>query len=334
MTNRNIRLNNEPFLLRPAAKGYLWGGTRLNDDFAKGINMDPLAETWECSTHPDGVSMVASGTHKGRLLSDVLSDNPSYLGTRSGTGKDLPILVKLIDAKKKLSVQVHPDDVYAMACEKDRRGKNEMWYVLDASKEASLLYGFHHAIDKEKLKNSIEQGTVERHLLRIPVKKDDVFYIPAGKVHAIGAGVLVAEIQENSNLTYRLYDYNRVEKGGKKRELHIEKALDVADLKGNEEPGQPLRVLRYKPGCAAELLCRCKHFEVQRMLVNTERYRKLVEYQADSISFRVLLCIGGCGTFFYGEHEQFPYFKGDCIFFPAESGARIHGRAEFLAISG
>ena len=139
----------------------------------------------------------------------------------------LPILIKLIDAKKDLSVQVHPDDAYALSHENGQRGKNEMWYVLDAAKDAALLYGFHHAVDREKLRRSIERGSIEKHLLRVPVKKDDVFYIPAGKVHAIGAGALIAEIQESSNLTYRLYDYGRVERDGKKRELHIDKALDV-----------------------------------------------------------------------------------------------------------
>lgn len=334
MISRNIRSSNEPFLLKPAAKGYLWGGTRLNDDFAKDIDMEPLAETWECSTHPDGISMVTSGRHKGELLSDVLSDHPSYLGTHSASGGDLPILVKLIDAKRNLSVQVHPDDAYAAAYENGQRGKDEMWYVLDAADDAAIWYGFRYTIGKEAMKKSIEQGTIERYLQRMPVKKDDVFYIPAGLVHAIGAGVLIAEIQENSNLTYRLYDYDRVGKDGKTRELHVDKALAAADLKGNAEPRQPLRVLRYNPGCASELLCRCKHFEVQRILLNTERCRELVEYRADSMSFKVLLCISGCGTCFYGENKQFPYFKGDCIFFPAESSARMHGRAGFLAISG
>ncbi len=332
MTNRNIRLTNKPFLLKPAAKDYLWGGTRLNDDFAKDIDVELLAETWECSTHPDGISRVASGRHEGELLTDVLAANPFYLGANSEVAGDLPILIKLIDAKKSLSIQVHPDDTYAAVHENGQRGKNEMWYVLDAVKDASLLYGFHHSIDKERLKNSIEHGTIEKHLLRIPVKKDDVYYIPAGMVHAIGAGLLVAEIQENSNLTYRLYDYNRTGKGGKKREMHIDKAIDVADLSGNEEPKQPMRVLRYKPGYASELICRCRHFEVQRILINTERCRELAEYRADSASFRILLCIGGCGTIFYGDKEQLPYFKGDCIFFPAESAASIHGRAEFLDV--
>ncbi len=145
MINKNTRLINEPFLLKPAAKDYLWGGTRLNDDFAKNIDMEPLAETWECSTHPDGVSTVASGRHKGALLSEVLAAHPSYLGTHPEPG-GLPILIKLIDAKKDLSVQVHPDDAYALSHENGQRGKNEMWYVLDAAKDAALLYGFHHAV--------------------------------------------------------------------------------------------------------------------------------------------------------------------------------------------
>lgn len=333
MTNRNIRLINEPFLLKPAAKDYLWGGTRLNDDFAKGIDIEPLAETWECSTHPDGISIVASGRHKGELLSDVLAAYPSYLGTHPKADGDLPILIKLIDVKKNLSVQVHPDDEYAAAYEHGQRGKHEMWYVLDAEKNASLLYGFRHDMNKEKLKSSIEQGTVERHLLHVPVKKDDVFYIPAGTVHAIWAGALIAEIQESSNLTYRLYDYNRVGKDGRKRELHVDKALDVADLRGNTEPRQPMRVLKYKPGCASELLCRCQYFEVHRMLLNTERCRELVSYQTDRTSFRVLLCIGGCGSILYKD-GSLPYFKGDCIFFPAESAVKIHGKAEFLEVRG
>ena len=162
-----------------------------------------------------------------------------------------------------------------------------------------------------------------------------MFYIEAGTIHAIGKGVLIAEIQENSNLTYRLYDYDRVDKNGKKRELHIDKALEAANLKSSCEPKKPLRVLKYRQGCASELLCRCKYFEVYRMLVNTERCRKLVGYQADSISFRVLLCINGCGSVHTEDGDFFEFFKGDCIFFPANSiKIRIHGKAQFLDVRG
>lgn len=254
MTNGNLPSMNKPFLLRPAGKDYLWGGNRLNDEFAKGIDMTPLAETWECSTHPDGTSRIEGGQHDGRLLSNVLREHPEYLGTHPRTKDELPILIKLIDAKRDLSVQVHPDDDYAREHENGSLGKTEMWYVLDATKDASLIYGFYHDMDRETLRRSLEAGTVEKYLQKVPIRKNDVFYIEAGMVHAIGAGALIAEIQESSNLTYRMYDYNRTDKNGKPRELHIEKALEVANLKGSASPRQPMRVLKYRPSCASELL--------------------------------------------------------------------------------
>ena len=266
----------KPFLLRPVGKDYLWGGNRLNDDFSKGINMEPLAETWECSTHPDGTNIVASGEFAGMLLTEVLKSNPEFIGTHPRTKDGIPILIKFIDAKKDLSVQVHPDDRYAEVHENGQLGKTEMWYVLDAAKDARLFWGLHHEMNQVSIKKSIREGTFERYLQKISVKPGDVFYVEAGTIHAIGAGILIAEIQESSNLTYRLYDYDRVDKDGKKRKLHIEKALAVANLSGVKEPVQPMRVLNYKPGWASELLCRCKNFQVERVLINTERQRKMV----------------------------------------------------------
>lgn len=340
MTNRNMCLNKQPekhlpFLLKPSGKNYLWGGRRLKDDFEKEIDLTPLAETWECSTHPDGPSTVASGVFAGKTLTEVLKEHPEYLGTHPDTKDELPILIKFIDADKDLSIQVHPTDVYAREHENGQLGKTEMWYVLDATRDAKLVYGLHHKVGKEQMRRSIEDGTVEKYLQKVPVQKNDLFFIEAGTIHAIGAGALIAEIQENSNLTYRLYDYNRVGKDGEKRELHVEKALDVANLNASTEPRQPLRVLKYRPGCASELLCRCRYFEVYRMLVNTERCRNFVEYQADSTSFRVLLCTDGCGSVIYGEKESIFFFKGDCIFVPADSvKLKIHGQAQFLDVRG
>ncbi len=337
MTNTNTSWSSEgslPFLLKPQGKDYLWGGNRLNDDFSKNIDLSPLAETWECSTHPDGPSTVASGPDAGRLLPDVLREHPEYLGTHPKTKGELPILIKFIDAYKDLSVQVHPDDAYARVHENGSLGKTEMWYVLDASKGAQLVYGFYHDIDRETLKKSLKDGTVEKYLQKVKVQKDDVFYVEPGTVHGIGAGALIAEIQESSNLTYRLYDYNRVDKNGKLRELHIDKALDVADLKGKAAPRQPMRVLQYRPGCALELLCRCQYFQVERMLVNTERCRNMVDFQTESNSFQVLLCTSGCGVIFSEGGEQINFFKGDCIFVPASSvPLKIHGRAQMLKVS-
>lgn len=335
-THLNINIDKaKPFLLKPAGKEYLWGGTRLNDEFEKGIELNPLAETWECSTHPDGPSIVASGEYKGVLLADVLRIHPEYLGTHPKTEGELPILIKFIDAKEDLSVQVHPDDAYAMRHENGQLGKTEMWYVLDAGKDTRLVYGLYRDTDKEVLRNSVSDGTIDKYLRKVKIEKDDLFYIEAGTIHAIGAGALIVEIQESSNLTYRLYDYERVDKDGKKRELHVNKALEVANLKGSEEPVQPMRVLKYRQGCALELLCRCQYFEVYRMLINTERCKKMVGYQSDSTSFRVLLCINGCGSIMMDNGDVISFFKGDCIFFPANSTkVRLHGEAQFLDVRG
>ena len=326
--------NRLPFLLKPAGKDYLWGGNRLNDDFSKNINCIPLAETWECSTHPDGVSMIDSGVYSGKLLSDVIRENPEMLGYNLKGASELPILIKFIDAKYDLSVQVHPDDAYAGLNENGARGKTELWYVLDAKKDSKLVYGFSGDMDKAAVKTCIENGTLEKYLQKVPIKKDDVFYIEAGTIHAIGAGSLIVEIQENSNITYRLYDYDRVDKNGKKRELHISRALDVLNLKSSSEPKQPLRVLKYTQGCASEILCACKYFLVERLLINTERSKGLFHFQTRSNSFVVLLCIGGCGVAFFRDKEYIPFFKGDCIFIPANSElCKIHGKVQFLKVS-
>lgn len=328
-----MNTGNKPLLLRPSGKDYLWGGSRLNDDFEKNIDMAPLAETWECSTHPDGPSFVVGGTFDGRELAEVLRERPEYLGERHKGENTLPILIKFIDAKKDLSVQVHPTDKYAKEHENGQLGKTEMWYVLDAAKNASLIYGLNKSCTKEEMRTAIADGSVGKLLQKVPIHKDELFFIEAGTVHAIGAGALVAEIQENSNLTYRLFDYGRVGKDGKTRELHVEKALEVANLKSSAEPKQPLRVLKYRPGVASELLTRCKYFEVYRMLVNTER-RQIVHYKADEVAFRVLLCVGGCGTIGF-EGGVINFYKGDCVFVPANSAMlTLHGQAQFLDIRG
>ena len=343
MTSKNM--NNLPFLLKAVGKDYLWGGKRLNEDFAKGIAMTPLAETWECSTHPDGPSVIGSGEFTGKLLSDVLKEHPEFLGSHPRTRGELPILIKLIDAAQDLSVQVHPDDGYAFINENGALGKSEMWYVLDAREDTRLVYGFYHDMDRERLRKSLEDGTIEKYLQKVPVQKDDVFFVEAGTVHAIGAGALIAEIQQNSNLTYRLYDYERKDKNGKKRELHIEKGLAVANLKSSREPRQPMRLLRYRRGCATELLCRCKYFQVERMLLNTLAVKEAVLLQTGENSFRVLLCTEGEGRISVCQEENgnagedgevlcIRFSKGDCIFIPANSTELwLEGNAQLLQVS-
>ena len=333
MTSTSTNSRTKPFLLTPAGKDYLWGGNRLKTEFNKEIDLVPLAETWECSTHPDGPSVIVTGRHAGKTLAELLKEHPEYLGKHPGTEGELPVLIKFIDAKKNLSVQVHPDDDYARKYENGQLGKTEMWYVMDAAPDAQLVYGFNHDITKEQLRQSLKDGTVEKYLQKVKIQKDDVFFIEAGTVHAIGAGALIAEIQESSNLTYRLYDYNRVGKDGKLRKLHIDKALAVANLKSSSEPCQPLRLLKYKKGSATELLCRCKYFQVERYLLNTESSRKLVEFQTAGDTFEVFLCLDGCGVVFMEDGDSMNFFKGDCIFVPANSlSMKFHGKAQFLHV--
>ena len=186
---------NKPLLLRPSGKDYLWGGSRLNDEFEKNIDLTPLAETWECSTHPDGPSYVVGGAFDGQELAEVLRTHPEYLGERHKGENTLPILIKFIDAKKDLSVQVHPTDAFAQEHENGQLGKTEMWYVLDASKDAKLVYGLKQDCTKEEIRKAIADGTVMKYLQKVPIHKDDLFFIQAGTIHAIGAGALVAEIQ-------------------------------------------------------------------------------------------------------------------------------------------
>ena len=316
----------EPMLLRAVGKDYLWGGTRLKNEYDKGIDLTPLAETWECSTHPDGSSIIASGRHRGDTLDAVLRAHPEYMGTKAHDR--FPILVKLIDAEQKLSVQVHPSDAFAQEHE-NQNGKTEMWYVLDAKPGANLVCGFAHDMTPGILKNAIETDTLEKHLKRIPVHKGDVFYIPAGTVHAIGAGALIAEIQENSNVTYRVYDYNRRDRNGSLRELHFDKAVQVLDMKAANDVRQKPRKVNYCRGCAREILCRCSYFEVERIQVNFG-----FDFSVLETSFQVLLCIDGEGSVQTDDRPQPLHFrKGDCLFIPAGAGrCHLHGKCELLKI--
>lgn len=312
----------------PAGKNYLWGGTRLRDEYGKKIDLTPLAETWECSVHPDGPSYIGNGDHKGRVLSDVLKEHPEYIGTKVKDGK-LPVLVKFIDAKKDLSVQVHPDDEYAREHEGDN-GKTEMWYVIDADEGASLIYGFRHKVTEDIIRKAVATGTLDKHLEKVPVHPGDTFYVPAGTVHGIGAGILVAEIQESSNVTYRVYDYDRVDKNGKKRELHLDKALQVMDMNIAPEIQHKPRMIKYYPGCSKELLCRCKYFETERI-----RVTKGFTFSVMHTSFQVLMCLDGYGEVQTMDSELKPvrFSKGETLFLPAGLGkCLIIGDVEVIKV--
>ena len=314
--------------LQPAGMDYLWGGTSLREEYGKKIDLTPLAETWECSVHPDGPSAVANGEYQGKTLAEVLKLHPEWMGTKVTFGK-LPILVKFIDAKKDLSVQVHPSDEYARVHEKDN-GKTEMWYVLDADEGANLIYGFQHPVTEEILRETVASGTLGKHLQKVEVHKGDVYYVPAGTVHGIGAGIMAVEIQESSNVTYRVYDYDRVDKNGKKRELHFDKAIQVMNMDIAPDVKQKPRMVKYYPGCSRELLCRCKYFETERVQVT-----KGFSFSILDGSFRVVMCLSGHGEIETSDADIKPmcFQKGETMFLPAGLGrCRILGETEVLKI--
>lgn len=299
--------------LQPCGKDYLWGGTRLRDEYGKKIDLTPLAETWECSVHPAGPSVIANGEFKGQTLAEVLKRHPEYLGSKVKNG-ELPVLVKFIDAKQDLSVQVHPDDEYAQEHEGDN-GKTEMWYVIDAEKGASLIYGFQHKVTEEILRKAVETGTLDKHLQKVEVHKGDTYFVPAGTVHGIGEGILIAEIQESSNVTYRVYDYDRVDKNGKKRELHFDKAVQVMDMGVTPDIKRKKRLVKFYPGCSRELLCRCKYFETERIQVT-----KGFSFSVMENSFQVLMCLDGYGQVEVDGDKPVRFSKGETVFLPAGIG--------------
>lgn len=300
--------------LTPAFKDYLWGGTRLRDDFQKDCDFDKIAESWELSCHKDGPSTIANGEFKGLTLSEYIDKaGKSVLGTDCEKFENFPILIKLIDAKDNLSVQVHPDNEYAQRVEGEY-GKTEMWYIVDCDEGATLLYGFKDTITKDEFAQRIADNTLLEVTNAVPVKKGDVFFIQAGTLHAIGKGILIAEIQQNSNTTYRIYDYGRVGKDGKPRELHVEKAKDVTDL--CPAKAYPETPVEQKDGYTSKLLSSCDYFTTYAVDVDSEAV-----LEADEKSFLSLLILDGeCEI---TADDTVKAKKGDSIFVPAGTGKVI-----------
>lgn len=259
-----------PLLFEPVLKDYIWGGRRLADLGrqlpAEGI----VAESWEIAAHPDGMTRVANGAYAGKTLQELLNLlGEELVGSRSewALARDkFPLLVKLLDANRSLSVQVHPDDAYALAHEGNELGKTEMWVVLQAEPDAAIIYGLAEAAAPADLRRAIEDGELAPHLNRLPIKAGDHVCVPAGTLHAILAGAVIAEIQQNSNTTYRVYDWNRLGADGKPRALHVDRALDVINYDQVAPRLPEARAGKNGMGWSCELLCQNRYF-------TTERYR-------------------------------------------------------------
>lgn len=205
-----------------------------------------------------------------------------------------------------------------------------MWYVIDSDEGAHLIYGFQHEVTEEILRKAVETGTLDKHLQKVPVHKGDTYFVPAGTVHGIGKGILVAEIQESSNVTYRVYDHDRVDKNGKKRELHFDKAVQVMNMKVAPDVSQKPRMVKYYSGCSRELLCRCKYFETERIQVT-----KGFAFSVMDASFQVLMCLDGYGEVQTMDAEQKPmrFSKGETLFLPAGLGrCLVVGDAELIKV--
>ena len=257
-----------PLLFQPVLKDYVWGGRNLERLLERELPPGRVAESWEIAAHEDGDSLVENGPYAGLSLRAVHQRlGLDLIGRRNTWAQErqkFPLLIKLLDAHDKLSVQVHPDDAFALAHEGNELGKTEMWVVLHAEPNAALIVGLRAGTDRRMLRQAIDKGTLERYLHTIPIAAGDYVCVPSGTIHAILGGVLIAEIQQNSNTTYRVYDWGR-EENGQARPLHVEKALAVIDFESACAPSlSPPRLISEAGGIKRWQLCRNRYFTTER----------------------------------------------------------------------
>lgn len=304
-----------PIKLKPVYKDYIWGG-RYFEKFGRELPDGILAESWELSCHKNGVSTILNGELAGKTLSEIIEADPvNILGKQFPLDcSEVPLLIKLIDANDKLSVQVHPGDSYAAVYE-ESLGKNEMWYIIDAKPGAKLIAGLRDGVTKESFAKAIEENDIERCLLDIEVKPGDVINIPAGLVHAIGSGIVIAEIQQMSDTTYRVFDYDRVDSNGVKRNLNQEKALEVinfnAGYKNIKCEGTNIKV---NENCDKTVYIANRYFACERYNVNGSFAEK-----CDGSKFYIFICLEGKGSI-SSENMTESFKAGETVFIPAGIG--------------
>ena len=298
------------FKLAPACKDYLWGGHRLVEDYKINYDGKILAEAWMLSAHKDGASIIMNGNYTGKTFRE-------YLESEGYDADKFPILIKFIDAQDILSVQVHPSNDYAQKFE-NQLGKHEMWYILDAAPKSFIYRGLNRHVTKEEFLKHVNENTLPEILQKVPARKGDCFFIPAGTIHSVGKGILLVEIQQNSNVSYRIYDYDRRGADGKKRDLHVDKALDVADLKPFDFAAE------HYPHIAA-----CDYFTVDKINLDGKISARL-EGKVTAESFLSVLILDGRGKISV-DGETLNYTKGDSFFIPANSGKwTLEGTADAI----
>ena len=318
---------NYPLLLRPVSKEIIWGGSRLKDDYGKTAPFEKIAESWELTVRPGEKSIIANGKYAGMTLERFISsDRARIMGTNGAKYDRFPLLIKFIDAADKLSIQVHPDNDYALANEGEL-GKTEMWYIMDCEPGAKLVYGLKEGCTAEDFALAVKENRTEEMLNFVPVQKGEVYFIPAGQVHAIGAGILIAEIQQNSDVTYRVYDYNRPGADGKPRELHTEKAVQVVQTRSEDEINA-FRFSQKKPEGNYEVLASCDYFTTRKYVTDSDN---VAVFHAHKTSFLSLLILDAEDAVLSNGVEEFPLRKGDSYFLPAGTGEYIiTGKSQFL----
>ncbi|WP_309640330.1 type I phosphomannose isomerase catalytic subunit [Flavobacterium sp.] len=313
-----------PLQFKPILKERIWGGTKLKTELHKSITSEITGESWELSTVDGDVSVVANGAFTGKSLLELIDELPNeILGTKvhEQFGKQFPLLFKYLDAREDLSIQVHPNDALAKA-RHHSFGKTEMWYVMQADSNSSLIVGFKEDSNAKQYIENLEHKTLLNILDRVNVDIGDVFFLETGTVHAIGAGLLIAEIQQTSDITYRLYDFDRVDAQGKTRELHVDLALDAINYSRVEAKKEYTKTANI-----SNAMVDCQYFTT-----NFIPLQGVINVQKKDTSFTVYMCTEGAFTITF-DGEIYAYRKGDTVLIPASmSQYQLNGTASVLEI--
>lgn len=308
-------MSKELLFLTPVCTHNIWGGTRLREEFGYPVAGDDIGECWGISAHPNGDGTIADGTYKGRRLSTVWQEHPELFGE---TGLDrFPLLTKIIDAKADLSIQVHPNDAYAKEHENGSLGKTECWFIVDCPEDATLVVG-HNARTREELEEMIHAGKWNAFIREIPIKPGDFIQIDPGTVHAIKGGVLLLETQQNSDITYRVYDYDRLS-NGKPRQLHVAQSIDVITVPAKSAEDSVVHTGKLPD--TVQKLIECAYYKVYRIDVE-----KCVTWAPEG-AFQLLSVLEGEGSL-----NGTPLRKGDHLIVPNGYGEIcLEGKLQLIA---